>query len=301
MNYDFVESFEIDLTTSCNLRCPLCTRNYAHAQHMIDPKYSEGRPLHKIIAQLDKYPNLKECQLAGAISEPTMYKDLFGFLEYLKSRKIFVEMFTNGSLKGTTYWKKIATMLTNRDRIHFTVCGSTQELHEKYRVGSKLNKVLRNAAAVRSIRKIDFGQFIRFEYNKDDLNSPEMQKILKRFSFHYIVDTEGDRRLNEKVVEVPEGVCPVEPRKSLIKQIFKNRPPQDEDACILCNSLKNRKIHINADGSISPCYILAEFSNVKFDDDFDYSAILNYEYPECFLCERRTKLFIRQMGLDFIC
>ena len=32
----------------------------------------------------------------------------------------------------------------DNDKIFFTVCGSTQELHEKYRVGSQLYDVFEN-------------------------------------------------------------------------------------------------------------------------------------------------------------
>ena len=34
LSKDFFEEFELDLTGTCNLQCPLCSRNYKHAQHM---------------------------------------------------------------------------------------------------------------------------------------------------------------------------------------------------------------------------------------------------------------------------
>lgn len=297
MSCDFVEEFEIDLTTSCNLRCPLCTRNYQHAQHLIKPEFSAGRPLNEITSQLDTFPNLRLCQLAGAISEPTLYKDLFGFIKYLKSRDIYIEMYTNASVHDEKYWEELASLFAPTDQIHFTICGSTQELHEKYRIGSNLQKVLDNAAAVRRVNPIDYGQFIRFEYNKDD----DVSHILEQFTHSYKVESEGIRRLNDKMVEPAEDVRARSPRYELIERIFKNMPKNTEKCEIQCKSLKQKKVHFNADGSISPCYILCEFSDVKFDGTFDYTAILNYEYPECFLCEKRTKLFIARMGLDFIC
>ena len=39
------------------------------------------------------------------------------------------------------------------DKVFFTICGSTQELHSRYRVGSDLQQVLNNAAAFKRDNK----------------------------------------------------------------------------------------------------------------------------------------------------
>ena len=49
------------------------------------------------------------------------------------------------------------------DKIVFTICGSTQELHEKYRVGSNLNQIINHANSIQQSNKIDYCQFIKFE------------------------------------------------------------------------------------------------------------------------------------------
>jgi pyruvate-formate lyase-activating enzyme len=190
--------------------------------------------LSEIIKQLDTFSNLKRTFCAGAISEPTLHPEFLDYFRYLKSRNIYVELFTNGSIHNTDFWEEVARILDNTDQVHFTICGSTQELHEKYRVNSKLSKILENAEALRSVKPIDYCQFIRFVYNEND------EENIKKFPFtnHYRVDTEGIRRLNDKFIEVPEGVEPLPMRDKLIKQIFKNRPIKGE---ILCKSLEDKK------------------------------------------------------------
>jgi MoaA/NifB/PqqE/SkfB family radical SAM enzyme len=288
-----IEEFEMDLVGHCNLKCPLCTRNYQHAEHMLKDNV---RPLSEIIKQLDTFPNLKRTFCAGAISEPTLHPEFLDYLRYLKSRNIYIELFTNGSTHNTDFWKEVAKILDDTDQIHFTICGSTQELHEKYRVNSKLSKILENAEAVRSIKPIDYCQFIRFVYNEKD------EENVKKFPFthHYTVDTEGIRRINDKFIEVPEGVEPLPIRDKLIKQIFKNRPDSGE---IHCKSLEDKKIFIDQFGNISACYIHREFEpqDIFTGDEFDYSDILDFKYKDCFLCEKRTRHFIEKMGLDFVC
>jgi len=297
-----IEEIEMDLVGTCNLNCPLCTRNYTHANHL------EGkniRPLEVIKKQLDGFTSLKRFFIAGAISEPTMYKWFLEFLEYLNSRNIKYELFTNGNTHNYEWWKKLGEIVPEDCIIVFTVCGSTQELHEKYRVKSNLEEILHHAKAVRESGKgNDYIQTIRFVYNEKDLESPEMAKIINEFSNHMPVDTEGIRRNNDYNAEFDlEGMQPIPLRNAAIRSLFANRPKPGDDVEIQCKSLMLKKVYINQYGQVSPCYIHAENEDDWFAEEevYDYSPILEFNYPDCFLCERKTKLFIDKLGLDFVC
>ena len=291
---DYFEEFEMDLTGTCNLSCPLCSRNYTHAQHMV---YKNVRPLEEIIKQLDTFPNLKRTFLAGQVSEPTLYPDFLDYLRYLKSRNIYIELFTNGSTRDENFWKEVAKILDESDQIHFTICGSTQELHEKYRVGSSLQKILSNAKAVRDIKPIDYCQFIRFIYNRNDVEN--VKKL--GFTNFYIVDSEGDRFFNEKRIAEDPNIRPLENRDRLIKQVFKTSCSNNYE--IRCKSIEDKKIYINQKGNISACYIHHEYEpeHIFTGESFDYTDILNFKYDTCKLCEKRIRNFIDKMELDFVC
>ena len=130
-----IEEIEMDLTGICNLACPLCTRNYVHAKPML---VKNIRPLLEITNQLDTFINLKRFACAGTISEPTLYPDFIEFVKYLNSRSITYEIFSNGNTHDEKWWEELGKIINGKSRVIFTVCGSTQELHEKYRVGSSL-------------------------------------------------------------------------------------------------------------------------------------------------------------------
>ena len=187
----------------------------------------------------------------------------------------------------------------------FTVCGSTQELHEKYRVGSNLQQILNHAAAFRKNGlSNDWIQHIRFEYNAEDRESVAMKNIFDQFSNVLKVETEGMRRVNLHNKEIEIGVNPMKVRDLTIKKLFENRPKPDDDKKyeIQCRSLREKKVYINQWGQVSACYIHAEFEQDYFlNEEFDYSDILSFKYPDCFLCEKRTRTFIDKMGLDFVC
>ena len=107
------------------------------------------RPIEDIIKQLNTFSGLKRFFIAGAMSEPTLYPAFFEFIKYLNNRNIYYELFTNGNTHDTSWWEELGKLVPSKCMTCFTVCGSTQELHEYYRVGSSLQQVLDNAAAYR--------------------------------------------------------------------------------------------------------------------------------------------------------
>ncbi len=296
LSKDFFEEFELDLTGTCNLQCPLCSRNYKHAQHM---NKKNIRPLSDIIKQLDNFPNLKRAFIAGQVSEPTLYPELINYLKYLKSRNIYVELFSNASIKNDKLWEDIAKTLDNNDQIHFTICGDNQTDHEKYRIGSKLENILHNKNIVQSIKKIDYCQFIRFEYNKDQFDN-----ILKfNFTKSYIVESEGPRFINNKIKEPLFGVHPVHHRLNNINTLLKLRPLSGSKIKINCKSLRDKKIYIDQFGNESACYVHHEYSpkNIFTNDIYNYNDILNFTFDECWACSDRCDRFIKTLNLEFIC
>jgi len=297
-----IEEIEMDLTGVCNLSCPLCTRNYQHANHLVEKNV---RSIDNIIKQLDQYTGLKRFFVAGVVSEPTMYKDFIPFIEYLNSRDIYYEIFTNGNTRDVEWWEKLGSLVLKKCMCAFTICGSTQELHEKYRVGSSLQEILNHAAAFRKNGlSNDWVQHIRFEYNAEDRESIAMKSIFDQFSNVLKVETEGVRRVNVYNKEIELGIKPIKVRDLTIKKLFQNRPKPDDGKKyeIQCRSLQQKKVYINQWGQVSACYTHAENEQDYFqNEEFDYSDILSFNYPDCFLCEKRTKTFIDKMGLDFVC
>ena len=300
-----IEELEMDLTGTCNLKCPLCTRNYAHAEHMLKRNI---RPLEEIIKQLDSFVNLEVFYMAGTISEPTLYPNLLDLCRYLVGRGIAVELFTNGNTHNEEWWAELGEILTSNDRVYFTICGSTQELHEKYRVGSKLEEILRHHQAFISTNKdgIDHIQHIMFKYNRDDFEGAAMKELIGRFSATKLVDTEGQRTLNEYVKSFDKDlVRPEDTRKRAIDALFniKPVPGQKENVEIKCMSLRDKKVYVDQFGSISPCYGHAEYEGAGHfkGEVFDYDEVLSFKFKDCFKCEKRIQKIIDVMELDFVC
>lgn len=59
------------------------------------------------------------------------------------------------------------------------------------------------------------------------------------------VDSEGMRRLNDKVVEQDEDINPVKKRNDAIKYIFSKMRTMNRNTKIYCKSFEQRKLYID--------------------------------------------------------
>ncbi len=296
---DIIE-IEVELTGLCNLHCPLCARNYSYTQHL--RKYNK-RKIEDIISQLDEYPNLKLLYLAGTSSEPTLYHDFFKLCKYTKDRGVKIELFTNGNTHNTKWWKDLSNILMDDDEIYFVIAGATQEVHEKYRVGSNLQEIINNANVFRSEKKNDILQFIRLEYNRDELNTEEFKAILDPFQSLFIVDSDMKRSRHNYVKEMDDDVMPFKERQGHLKQIMDMRPKTGVGTIdALC--IKQKSIFLDQFGKVYGCYNHAkeEEHNPLNETDLtiDFNPIVNFDYEVCLKCEKRMIQMTNMIDLEYI-
>ena len=81
------------------------------------------RPMKDIIAQLDTFVGLKRFFIAGTMSEPTIHPEFLDFIDYLNSRNIYFELFSNAGMHDDKWWKKLSEKVPANCKMGFTVCG----------------------------------------------------------------------------------------------------------------------------------------------------------------------------------
>lgn len=297
MNKDFFEEFEIDLTGTCCLKCDRCSRNYLHSQHLVKKNI---RDLTEITKQLDQFKNLKRCMIAGQVSEPTLYPHLVPFLQYLKKRNITVDLFTNASILNPKLFASIGGILKETDKVYFTICGSTQELHETYRSGTSLKNILRNAKALRESKPIDYCQCIRFNYNDNDLNSSTFLKMVSDFSHKYFTETFlfKDTNLYKNKIDIEKFKPAPKKIKKYIKCLKLTENVLKHSGCE-CQAYLGRWCQIDIYGNIYPCYFFLEESQGKLWNG-NWREILNGKYHECRFCKTYIRKFINENDLSYI-
>lgn len=295
LNNEDVQEIELELTGTCNLDCPLCARNYEEAKNL---KISNQRPLKDIIAQLDTFPNLRNVCLAGIISEPTLYKQLMPLLTYLINRNIEIELYSNADTHDAGYWERLgSTVRKGNIKVFFTVCGSTQELHAKYRVGSNLDRILIHHEA---FKKGNFGkghdylQHIMFNYNESDFQN--MDSIRALFSNECNIQSLPYQERFD--IKDDKGIKMTDELSSKYQNIIKfgKSKLQDGTARLNCKSLEMKFLALDQFGNATPCFLYRLHQKENFDQD--YTKILNGEYSFCYECESNTCGMLEKNNLE---
>ena len=295
---DQIEEIEIELTGTCNLQCPLCARNNPEAQHLLVKNH---RPIEEIIRQLDSYPNLKRICLAGIISEPTLYKDFKRLIQYIGIRDLEVELYTNAGTHDKFWWSDLGEIFPPNIKIYFTVCGSTQELHSKYRKGSDLAKLLDNVKAFKDTYKYknDYIQHIKFVYNEEDFKTEAMQNIIKLFNNSFLINSlPYNERFNLEDTEdfnMPENSLHYKNLKKVTLRRFKRldikRPK------VNCKAIETKFLSMDQFGNMTPCFLYRMYFDTRYTE-VDAKDIHNGRHLFCYECEKTCTKLMDKANLE---
>ncbi|QOI69383.1 putative radical SAM protein [Campylobacter phage F379] len=260
-----IEVAELSLINLCNLKCPMCLRQN------IDFKMKVNHlDLNNLKRFLNDLPNLKRVVLMGAVCEPTLYPHIFELLEYMNTRNIKVRLSTNGSTKID--WARLGKTMKKGDIIRFPVDGSTQELHSKYRVGSKLADVLEHHKIFKeNSEATTIMQFIQFDYNRDDEDNIKQMYKNSTFDLLEICPCYEPPNLDPK--------ASVKPRTELLKFFkMKDNLRNDKSEVLGCPEAAMNAIYLNHMGILVPCNEQEDY----FLDKPDTININKNTTQECF-------------------
>jgi MoaA/NifB/PqqE/SkfB family radical SAM enzyme len=291
---ELVEKMDLDLTGKCSLSCPMCAFNYLDDEHIT----AEQKPLEEMIAFLDQFPKLDVLWIAGAYSEPLMYNDMFGLVDYLHSRNISVNISTHGSIHTEAWWRKFSKALNSNDIITFTIDGYTQEMHEKYRAGAILDKVVRNAKAfIDPIKKHDNALTVRFVYN--DKHMDEISKFIKDIGFsnheiveckpHIINNIHPNMYKNEFDIDLISPIASIQKKYDVVQGRGIDIINDKSNMTLECDSKVMNHIYVSNLLEILPCCEIARNSPKAKHWDLDYDSINDFSHDCCYVCEKGLK------------
>jgi len=128
----------IEPTNICNLQCPVCETG---AGILKRPGGMMSLSVFKHIID-SMHPHINSL-LFYYMGEPFLNPDSYGMIKYAKAKKIYMTTCTNG------HFVDAAKLLDcGIDEVSFQIGGITEDSHRKYRVGSRLEDILKNIRAV---------------------------------------------------------------------------------------------------------------------------------------------------------
>ena len=131
----FPVAISIEPNNTCNLRCPECPSG---SRELTRHRGNMNLPLFtSIIDQLSPWLTYLTLYFQG---EPYLNPLFYDFIQYAKSKKIYVTSSTNGHFLDGENAKK--TIESGLDRLIISVDGFNQESYSAYRTGGNLDRVI---------------------------------------------------------------------------------------------------------------------------------------------------------------
>lgn len=129
----FPDTVQIEATSKCNLRCPLCS----HSREKGAGRHLSGDELRTILGRLPWTP--PEVRLSG-IGEPLVNPRFFELVDVLAERGIRCEFYTNGTLLGRQATRDAILSRPNIRGLRISCDGASKDTFEAMRLGADFDK-----------------------------------------------------------------------------------------------------------------------------------------------------------------
>lgn len=161
----------MDISTYCNAGCPQCHRTNPDGLGKADwlPLVQWSLEEFKQAITLEELNYINRISFVGSWGDCIMNKDIFEIVKYLVDNNCPVNIETNGSIRDENWWWDFGIMGGNLLSVRFDVDGTTQEMHEKYRRFTHLDKVLSNMNMFAQTKAKTGTQTVIFKHNQDYL------------------------------------------------------------------------------------------------------------------------------------
>lgn len=264
-----IRQVQIELTTRCNARCPMCMRNYRGLD------YNSGYPVTELtlehIEHILKPDFLKQLtkgiSFNGNLGDFGLARDAAEIVDYLVNNGVQVYINTNGSMRTPEWWSQLAHPLV---RIGFALDGLA-DTHNLYRQDTDWHRIIENAQAYIDAGGHAIWRFIPFDHNQHQINDCMiMAKKLGFAAFENIDEGRNQGPVYSRTGEFSHWIghpwTNTEQRPNIKPLLeshvtwFDHRTVQSEkDAPVLdmvCQHKRLQEIYLAADGSVYPCCFL---------------------------------------------
>lgn len=284
-----IKELHVEITNKCNAACPMCDRNQFGG--LVNPGRGLSEwSLEDISKVFNSLPNLNFVFFCGTHGDPIAAKYVFEAVKAAKDTGAQIELFTNGSLKTKSWWKKFVNILDDKDRITFAIDGI--ETNHLYRQNTNVEKILEHLKIVCDSHVRARWDYLVFKHNEHEMES--CKKLAKdmgvnnfrfrrtprfdRFNPYPVLDNNGNVTHYLEPPSDPDYRHPsleemskfikklnlVQPLNTLDKFEYLDYDLPDTSWKINCIYKESKKMYVNSRTEVFPCcYISDHYETFK--------------------------------------
>lgn len=260
MFYDEIKELQIENTSICNARCPMCLR-----ENTPDDKtwFTESSLGVDFFQRIPDYVinNLQSVLFNGVLGDPCAAKNFLEVCQYFREKNpnLQITISTNGGLRSTKFWEQLAKILQDKGKVIFAIDGLSDTNHI-YRVNVDFNKVIENASTFIGNNGIAEWQFISFKHNEHQIEeamqlaaSMKFSRFFVKPSHRFVMDSliSGPRYSNGIKLEPPTTTA--HPLVFTPKFTFDEWHTSTNQSQISCYAKKSKSVYIEYTGRVFPC------------------------------------------------
>lgn len=264
--FNELRQIHLEITNNCQASCPMCSRNYHGGIDNPLIKIKDWTLEHfKSIINEEVLTQIDSLYFCGNFGDPLLNNDLIEMIEFAVVIKptIEIRVHTNGSIRGTEWWKRLAKAMPVNHLLIFGIDGLA-ETHKLYRIGTDFNKIIKNAKTFIEAGGLAEWAFIRFKHNAHEVEEAKtfaagigFQRFVMKDSGRFLLDSKFP--VLNKNGDVTYYLEKADESKIVFidRKVLKNYEQIVASSTISCQSQKNKEVYIDVYGRLFPCCWLA--------------------------------------------
>lgn len=281
-----IKKFEIELSSHCNARCPLCIRQLLGTDQE-RPGFRKG---HLTLKQMESFikqipdPSKVVLYMAGVGGDPMMNPEAVEIFKLCSDAGFkAVTIDTNGSLRSTAVWKQLGEISKasggvkdgRKMMVTFSVDG-LKDTNPLYRIRTDFDKIMENAQTYIDAGGIAEWKYIIFKHNEHQVD--EAERMAKDMGFMTFISEPSVRHYDPKDNSYArlEGMGDKVPQPPAVtkKETIRYNAATGEVKEIVCKVMEKSMMYITNEFKLLPC---CYFHSWQVIDEYLISTKENHE------------------------